>query len=56
MFILLCQKRSDPVLVLEGFIPQGADPPPLPLRVAKAGGNHLNGGIIPPLPTGIGER
>ncbi len=31
-------------------------PPPLPLRVAKAGRNHLNEKIIPLLSTGIGER
>ncbi len=30
---------------------QGADPSPLPLRVEKAGGNHLNEEIIPLLPT-----
>jgi hypothetical protein len=36
--------------------PQGADPPPLLLRVAMAGGNHLNEEITPLLPTGIGER
>ncbi len=38
---------------------QGADPLPLPLRVAKAGRNHLNeeiSQITPLLPTGIGER
>jgi hypothetical protein len=31
-------------------------PSPLPLRVPKAGRNHLNEKIIPLLPTGIGER
>jgi hypothetical protein len=31
-------------------------PPPLPLLVAKAGRNHLNEEITPPLPTGIGEQ
>jgi hypothetical protein len=31
-------------------------PSPLPLRVAKAGKNHLNEEITPILPTGIGER
>ncbi len=31
-------------------------PPPLPLRVAKAGTNHLNEESTPLLPTGIGER
>jgi hypothetical protein len=36
--------------------PQGADPLHLPLRVAKAGRNHLNEEITPLLPTGIGER
>ncbi len=35
---------------------QGADPPPLPLRVAKAGRNQLNEEIIPLLPTGLGKR
>ncbi len=28
--------------------PQGADPPSLPFRVAKAGRNHLNEGITQP--------
>ncbi len=37
------------------YLPQGADPPP-PLRVAEAGKNQLNEGIIPLFPTGIGER
>jgi hypothetical protein len=36
--------------------PQGADPHPPPLRVGKAGRNHLNEEITPLLPTGIGER
>jgi hypothetical protein len=36
--------------------PQGADPLPPLLRVAKAGRNHLNKEITPLLPTGIGER
>jgi hypothetical protein len=36
--------------------PQGADPPPPHLRVAKAGRNHLNEEITPFLPTGIGKR
>jgi hypothetical protein len=37
--------------------PQGADsPPPLPLRVAKTGKNHLNEEITPLLSTGTGER
>jgi hypothetical protein len=31
-------------------------PPPLPLRVAKTGRNHLNEELTPLLPTGIGER
>ncbi len=31
-------------------------PSPLPLRVAKAGGNNLNEEITTLLPTGIGER
>ncbi len=31
-------------------------PSPLPLRVPKAGRNHLNEEITPLLPTGIGER
>jgi hypothetical protein len=31
-------------------------PTPPPLRVAKAGRNHLNEEITPLLPTGIGER
>ncbi len=35
---------------------QGADPLPLPLRVAKAVRNHLNEEITPLLRTGIGER
>jgi hypothetical protein len=35
--------------------PRGADPLPLPLRVAKAGRNHLNEEITPFLPTVIGE-
>ncbi len=30
--------------------------PPLPLRVAKAGRNHLNEEITPLLPTGIGQQ
>jgi len=34
-------------------LPQGADPSPLPLRVAKAGRNHLNKEST--LPSGIGE-
>jgi hypothetical protein len=37
-------------------LPQGAEPPPLPLRVAKAGRNHLNEEFTPLLPPGIGER
>jgi hypothetical protein len=41
------------VLVLN---PQGADPPPLPLRVATAGKNRLYEEITPLLPTGIGKR
>ena len=36
--------------------PQDADPSSLPLRVVKAGRNHLNEEITPLLPTGIGER
>ncbi len=39
-----------------GVWSQGADPLLLPLRVAKAGRNHLNEEITPLLPTGIGER
>jgi hypothetical protein len=35
---------------------RGADPLPIPLRVAKTGKNHLNEGISLLLPTGIGER
>jgi hypothetical protein len=35
---------------------QGADPLPLPLRVATTGNHHLNEEITPLLPTGIGER
>jgi hypothetical protein len=31
-------------------------PSPLPLHVAKTGRNHLNEGLTPLLPTGIGER
>ncbi len=31
-------------------------PLPLPLRVAKAGRNHLREEFAPLLPTGIGER
>jgi hypothetical protein len=31
-------------------------PPPVPVRVAKTGKNHLNEEITPLLPTGIGER
>ncbi len=37
-------------------IPQGADPLPLPLHVAKAGRNNLKEEITPLLPTWIGER
>jgi hypothetical protein len=33
-----------------GVCPQGADPLPLPLRIAKAGRNNLNEEIIPLLP------
>ncbi len=36
--------------------PQGADPPPPPLRAAKASRNHFNEEITPLLPTGICER
>jgi hypothetical protein len=39
----------------EESLRQGADPPPLPLRVATADKNHLNKEIIPLLPIGIGE-
>ncbi len=39
-----------------GFASQGADPPPHPLRVAKAGRKHLNEEFTLRLPTGIGER
>jgi hypothetical protein len=35
--------------------PQGADPPPPFLCVAKTGRNHLNEEITPLLPTGIGQ-
>jgi hypothetical protein len=35
---------------------QGADPPPLRLRVAKVGRKHFNEETTPLLPTGIGER
>ncbi len=42
---------------LSVIISPGAGPPPLPLRVGKAGRNHLNEEITPPpLPTAIGER
>jgi hypothetical protein len=38
-------------------LPQGADPSPLPLRVAKAGRNHLNEEISTfLLPTEIDEQ
>jgi hypothetical protein len=39
-----------------GITAQGADPPPFPLRVAKAGKNHLNAETPPLLPIVIGER
>ncbi len=44
---------------LEGgqqLVRTGCRTPPPPLRVAKAGRNHLNEEITPLLPTGIGER
>ncbi len=45
-------KESEPP---NGVNTQGAHPPPFPLRVAKAGRNHLNKEITPILPTGIGQ-
>jgi hypothetical protein len=49
--------RVQDSLVAEGTLPTECRPsPPLPLRVATAGNNHLNKEITPLLPTGIGER
>ncbi len=52
--IWICPQPS-PWFYLHEFL-QGADPLPLPLRVAKTGRNHLNEEFTPLLPTGIGER
>jgi hypothetical protein len=40
----------------ETLVPQGADPLPLPLGVAKIGRNHLNEEFTSLLRTGIDER
>ncbi len=47
MVPLTMQKR-----LVYPLLPQGADPFPLPLRVAKTGKNYLNGEITPSSPLG----
>jgi hypothetical protein len=60
--VLLCEVRQSGIEGGPGRVtPSQVEhrvptPPPLPLRVAKAGRNNFNEEITPILPTGIGDR